>query len=228
MNSRKQIINECLRNYAQNETGRFLKDSSIKDMFLDMHGLIFYLSISPLAESTRYLWFLDKLMPNDRKTHVSNPSKWKSWKSSKSSMTFHQTEVCRLQLNVTFNIETSQFFFRNFAKGWHQQAYVKEVGADQCENVDRLHCNFTCCKASASWRWLLCEVQRKIQHLLSIRWTGIVCESEFRAEHFACSICFYRKVAVSKRFVDDLLARVDSRFDGFDTSVLRWFGMSLF
>ena len=29
-------------------------------------------------------------------------------------MTFHQTEVCRLQLNVTFNIETSQVF----AESW--------------------------------------------------------------------------------------------------------------
>ena len=48
-------------------------DSSFIDMFLDMHGLIFYLSISPLAGSTRYLGPTETVERNEGVSRSSTP-----------------------------------------------------------------------------------------------------------------------------------------------------------
>ena len=46
---------------------------SVKDLFLDMHGLIFYLSISPLAGSTRYLGPTETVERNEGVSRSSTP-----------------------------------------------------------------------------------------------------------------------------------------------------------
>ena len=48
-------------------------DSSFQDIFLDMHGLIFYLSISPLAGSTRYLGPTEIVQANIEVSRASTP-----------------------------------------------------------------------------------------------------------------------------------------------------------